>query len=105
MAFSSIYRYKRPGPSIDSAARLLTFAEVDLEGQEVRLDSVLHQVLQRDQELHCFLQGILGLKTQIQSAGINQHWELFTGLRYDAVEWQIRTVGFRETLRTLWDVL
>ena len=34
----------------------LTFPEVDLEGQEVSLDLVPHQVLQRDQELHRLLQ-------------------------------------------------
>lgn len=35
-----------------------TFPEVDLEGQEVSLDLVAHEVLQRDQELHCLLQRI-----------------------------------------------
>lgn len=35
------------------SSNYLTFPEVDLEGQEVGLDIVAHQVLQRDQEPHC----------------------------------------------------
>lgn len=39
----------------------LTFPEVDLEGQEVSLDLVAHQILQRYHKLHCLLQRILWL--------------------------------------------
>lgn len=39
----------------------LTFPEVDLKGQQVSLDVVADQVLQRDQELHSFFQRILRL--------------------------------------------
>lgn len=43
------------------SSNYLTFPEVDLEGQEVGLDIVAHQVLQRDQEPHCLFQRILRL--------------------------------------------
>lgn len=62
--FSGFSTRLSSGRSVDAAPRLLTFAEVDLEGQEMRLDSVRHQVLQRNQELHRFFQGILDLPNQ-----------------------------------------
>lgn len=56
----------------------LTFPEVDLEGQEVSLDLVAHQVLKRDQELHCLLQRILNLVKQVHIREYCTHYILDT---------------------------